>query len=89
MLEHDQFIEVKSYAGDERFYWSAGQIEVAKGLGEKYHLYLVDMKKITHNDYCPGIISGPYTYFLESDQEDWDSSIEKRLFVRRNTNEGV
>ena len=89
VLEHDQFIEVKSYAGDERFYWSATQIEVAKDLGEKYHLYLVDMKKITRNDYCPGIISGPYTYFIESDQEDWDSSIEKRLFVRRNANEGA
>ena len=47
------------------------------------------MKKVTHNDYNPGIINGPYTYFLESDQEDWDSSIEKRLFVRRNAKEGV
>ncbi len=83
VLEHDQFIEVKSYAGDERFHWSAKETEVAQKLGENYHLYLIDMKKIQRNDYCPRIINGPYTYFFESGQEDWIGLMETRLFKRR------
>ena len=79
----DRFIDVKSYLGTERFFWSSNEINVAKTKGESYFLYLVDMEKYKEKGYKPRIISGPYTYFCESDQENWDREIDTYKFTRK------
>lgn len=65
----DRFIEVKAISRSTSFFWSINEINVAKCKNERYHLYLVDLKRITEPTYCPLIISNPVNTILASD--DW------------------
>lgn len=65
----DRFIEVKSYKGQMRFFWSRNEVEVAKRLGDKYYIYLVDSNRITSADYSPEIICNPAEHLFKS--ESW------------------
>jgi hypothetical protein len=69
----DRFIEVKSYQGNPRFFWSQGEIAAAKELGEKYCLYLVDMEQLQSPDYCPVLIRNPVTE-LFGDNSNWTAT---------------
>jgi hypothetical protein len=80
-LIHDRFIEVKSYADQRRFFWSSGEIEKAKELGEKYCLYLVDRRRLEDATYVPQIIVGPYTAFFEVEPAGWRKSPASYEFV--------
>jgi len=57
---YDRFIEVKSYLGKERFFWSENESDVAKEKGDKYVLCLVDYEKIEEPGYKPLFIVDPY-----------------------------
>lgn len=73
-LYHDLFIEVKSFAGERRFYWSRNEIAVAERLGEDYCLYLVDRTQIVLPGYQPQILRGPYSALIGSNNESWEIS---------------
>ena len=69
---HNWLIEVKSFAGVPRFYWSANEIECARRAGERYVLYLVDRLRMQLTGYKPRVITGPYAFFFGSDSpEGW------------------
>jgi hypothetical protein len=70
-LLHDKFIEVKSYADTPMFYWSAGEIEAAEELQERYWLYLVDRNRIDEAEYVPEMIQNPHAYFIDRQAEGW------------------
>lgn len=57
--EFDRFIEVKSYSLKCRFFWSKNEIKVAKEIGNKYFLYLVDRSQMHDAAYEPQIIQNP------------------------------
>lgn len=57
-LQPDRFIEVKAVS-QEGFYWSRNEYEVAKLLGGKYYLYLINLLLIQKEDYIPEIINNP------------------------------
>lgn len=67
--QYDCFIEVKSYAGNPHFYWSANEIDTAKLYGSKYMIVLVDDKQISVNTYKPLIIRNPAEQIINS--ESW------------------
>ena len=72
-LAYNWLIEVKSYTGLPRFYWTANEIECAKRERERYVLYLVDRTQIGKLDYKPTMITGPYDFFLGLDaREGWN-----------------
>lgn len=66
----DRFIEVKSYGANERFFISIGEINAAKDLGERYFLYIVDMRMLGSRDYHPTIIQNPAAW-LSDPSLDW------------------
>src|SRR3546814_14162389 len=70
-IVHDHFIEVKSFSGRRRFFWTRNEMETASRLGEAYHLCIVDRDRIYHSDYSPEIISGPYAALIETDDNGW------------------
>jgi hypothetical protein len=74
VLHHDLHIEVKSYAGAKRFFWTRNEIDVAEALGENYALYLVDRLRIAQPDYAPEIIPGPYAALFLSRPAHWEIS---------------
>jgi hypothetical protein len=76
VLHHDMHIEVKSFAGEKRFFWSRNEIDVAATLGEAYALYLVDRRRFAEVDYEPEIILGPYTALFLSKPPGWEISPE-------------
>jgi uncharacterized protein DUF3883 len=55
----DRFIEVKSYRGTEHFFLSLGELEVARELGERYYIYLIDTEKCDLQENSPKIIQNP------------------------------
>ena len=59
-LHHDLFIEVKSYEGPKRFFWTRNEIATSEDLGESYSLYLIDRSQMHLDEYEPQIIPGPY-----------------------------
>jgi len=63
----DRFIEVKSFLGAEHFYWSQGELEAARALGDRYHIYLVDMDRYSLPEYAPRIIRNPASELFRSD----------------------
>ncbi len=67
-LEPDRFIEVKAVSSTG-FYWSKNERDISKLLGEKYHLYLVQLQNIGLPDYTPEIIQNPSLTIVES--SDW------------------
>ena len=64
---YDRFIEVKSYQGNEHFFWSENEVEVAKIKGNRYWLCLVDYSKIGDPDYTPEFIQNPYDEIFSCD----------------------
>lgn len=66
--EPDRFIEVKAVSSSG-FYWSKNEYEIAKLHGDKYFLYLVDISKVTEEEYSPVIISNPVVTVMGS--QDW------------------
>ena len=84
-LSHDLFIEVKSYAENERFFWSINEIEKARIIGENYSLYLVDRNRMNNTNYHPIIISGPYVALMETPDSGWEKNVSSYEFVRRAT----
>lgn len=66
-IQHDRFIEVKSFNNNLNFYWSKNEIEVAKLKQDLYYLYLVDRDKIHQEDYEPIIIKNPYVSVFLND----------------------
>lgn len=73
-LYHDLFIEVKSFAGERRFYWSRNEIAVAEELGEDYCLYLVDRTQIELPGYHPQVIRGAYSALIACSSDSWEIS---------------
>lgn len=71
----DRFIEVKSFIGEVSFYWSKGQVDMAKDYGDKYYLYLVDRSKINQENYMPSIFQNPYQKIFENIY--WKKEVEK------------
>jgi hypothetical protein len=63
----DRFIEVKSFCGSQHFYLSEGELEAARTLGDRYHIYLVDMSKYLLSEYVPNIIRNPASELFRSD----------------------
>lgn len=60
-LEHNRFIEVKSYKGEVGFYWSKNEVEIARIKKDEYFIYLVDRDRLSEDNYVPTIIKNPYT----------------------------
>jgi hypothetical protein len=63
----DRFIEVKSHQEVERFFLSSGEMEAAKELGERYYLYVIDMRRFGEAGYHPLIIRNPALVLLNQD----------------------
>lgn len=63
----DRYIEVKSYSGSVRFYWSQNEVDTAKELTDKYFLYLVDRNKMAEAGYAPRVFQNPYQKIFESE----------------------
>lgn len=57
--EYDSFIEVKSYHGKPHFYWSDNERDTSKILTDHYRLVLVDIDRISDENYEPIIIRDP------------------------------
>lgn len=60
-LLHDRFIEVKSFKGEPRFYWSRSEYESARLLRKSYFIYLIDVNRIGDAGYTPAIFNDPIT----------------------------
>lgn len=67
--QHDRFIEVKSYASGESFFWSSNEMKTAKEYKDRYYLYLVDMEQFQQIGYEPTIVQNPAAVIFQSD--DW------------------
>lgn len=76
----NRFIEVKSFSGNESFFWSRNEIDVAKIKENEYFLYLVDRTKMNNDGYEPIIIQNPYEHVLNNEQ--WSKRIEKYYLSR-------
>jgi len=74
VLHHDTHIEVKSFQGKKRFFWSRNEIEMAEALAEAYVLYLVDRGRLDEPGYTPEIIQGPYSALFLSTGSGWSIS---------------
>lgn len=77
----DRFIEVKSFSGNETFFWSRNEIDVAKQKQDEYFLYLVDRSKMDNIAYIPTIIQNPYKNVLTND--NWNKRIEKYFISKK------
>ncbi len=64
---YDRFIEVKAISS-AGFFWSRNEYETAKQKGERYFLYLVDLKRIDNPEYAPEIIQNPAISVMEKDE---------------------
>lgn len=82
-LSHDRFIEIKSFSHELRFFWSVGEIQKARILGNKYILMLVDRKKVSEPDYEPTEIPDPYNYFFSTTPKDWDINSTEWMIERK------
>ena len=78
-LRHDRFIEVKSYKDDCAFFWSRNERDTASELGESYYLYIVDIKRIREEGYCPVTIKNPFATLAN----DWVLETETWLASRK------
>ncbi len=76
-LKYDRFIEVKTYQGNPHFYWSANERKVAELKGDAYYIYMIDIDKISDENYAPIIIQNPIKFFTEN--INWRMSIESLL----------
>ena len=80
----DKFIEVKSYQGTPRFYWTENEIKISKIKGDRYYLYLVDRSFIDEKGYHPIKIKNP-SQILFSDS-DWIYRNDGYFFEKNNKN---
>jgi len=71
-LSHDRFLEIKSFSDRPRFFWSIGETEKAKELGDQYILMLIDRAKMPDPSYAPLEIADPYNYFVGTVLEGWN-----------------
>jgi len=70
----DRFIEVKAVGENFSFHWSVNEKNKAKLYGDKYFLYLVDLKKAkTIINYSPKIIKNPA---VEINLPNWSEEAE-------------
>lgn len=74
----DRFIEVKALS-KEGFYWSKNEYDIAKLLGDKYYLYLIELEKTNNPDYIPEMISNPAKCIMTS--ENW--IVEAQSYIVR------
>ena len=58
--EYDCYIEVKSYHGKPHFYWSDNERNTSKALTNHYCLFLIDIDRLSDDNYEPIIIRDPY-----------------------------
>lgn len=70
-LQHDLFIEVKSYGTTKLFHWSRNEIATAREFGEAYALYLVERARCTETGYIPHIITGPSPEMFALPDSGW------------------
>ena len=62
-VKPDRYIEVKTYRGHKHFYWSEGEIMVARLMSDRNYLYLIDYDRINEPNYQPEIIRNPARLF--------------------------
>jgi len=79
-IEHDRFIEVKSYSGKLAFHWSRNEIDVARIKGDKYLLCLVDRDRMYEKSYTPRFLRNPYALIIENPKA-WNKRIEDYLIT--------
>lgn len=79
--DFDRLIEVKSYSGEPRFYWSRNEIDVARRKKGEYFLYLVDRKNMDVEGYVPLLIKNPYKVIFE-DKKGWRKEADKYIITR-------
>jgi Protein NO VEIN, C-terminal len=77
--EYDRFIEVKSYQGSKRFYWSKNEISQARVRRDCYFLYLIDRDKMGRPGYEPEVIQNPYEHVFLN-QNGWNKEAQTWLF---------
>lgn len=70
-LQHDLHIEVKSFVGVRRFFWSRNEVKIAKELGEQYSLHLVDRLAMMKEGYATQVIRGPYSAMFQTGLPGW------------------
>lgn len=61
----DRLIEVKAY-GSRGFFLSSGEVRAARKFGDRYFLYIVDLKQISNSGYEPYIIQNPMIFFMNT-----------------------
>ena len=66
----DKLIEVKSFLGTQRIYWSINEVKVASKKMNNYSLCIVDSSKIKDKDYIYKEIINPYEYFSMNDHTE-------------------
>lgn len=81
-VEHDRFIEVKTFKGSEHFHWSKNEIDAARLMTKLYYLYLVDDDCLDKEDYEPIIIQDPYQEIFESGRWNFDPESYKIEKIR-------
>jgi len=86
----DRYIEVKAVSGDRDFYWSINEVEVAKSLRKKYHLYLLPVLFGDDFDFDNMIIiSDPYTNLFKQENSRTIESVsfhvtpDKNYFLKK------
>ena len=67
--DYDRFIEVKAVSKSKSFYWSSNELNTARLKGKHYYLYLVDLNKVSDENYIPDIINDPAGVLFDS--EEW------------------
>lgn len=68
-IDYDRFIEVKAISGNKAFFWTKNELCTAKLKGERYFLYLIDLQRISDENYIPLIIKNPANIIFTS--EEW------------------
>lgn len=66
--DYDRFIEVKAVSNPKGFYWSINELNTAKLKGKRYYLYLIDLQKVSDENYIPTIINDPASVLFDSDE---------------------
>lgn len=78
-LHYDRLIEVKAY-GRDGFYFSAGELEVARRYGRQYFIYVVELNKTIEENYVPLIIQDPANYLKSC--SDWRIVLDRLRITR-------
>lgn len=81
-----RYIEVKTYHGNEHFYWSPNELEAAKLRRKDYYIYLVKHSEINKEGYEPLMIADPYIEVVKSNL--WNVEPDG-YYIEKNSNERV